>query len=237
MDEPTEDGLDWIDGDMPFSTRFGDHFYAREDGRAETAHVFVGHNRLAERWAVGGDFVIAELGFGTGLNLLETWRQWRIARRAGQRLRFVSFEAYPMAAGDIRRAIGRWPDLAPLCEVLLSHWPPLSDQPHTLALDAWTELTLLTGEAGRTVPAWRDRADAWYLDGFAPARNPEMWSAELMSAVFGRTRPGGTFATYTAAGWVRRNLEGAGFAVEKVPGHGAKRAMLRGYRPRAATTR
>lgn len=220
--------LEWIDGNMPFSPRFGDHFYAREDGRAESAHVFLGHNGLPERWLEGDDFTIGELGFGTGLNLLETWRHWIMARRDGQRLAFVSFEAFPMRADDIRMAISRWPDLLPLCEAFLAQWP---DQPQgvvRLELDAQTTLEVHVGDALGRVTSWEGLANAWYLDGFAPSRNPAMWSAELMAAVAGRTAPGGTFATYTAAGWVRRNLQAAGFAVDKRPGHGRKRENLSG---------
>lgn len=229
--KPERGELRWTDGDMPFSSRFGDHFYAREDGRAETAYVFIGQNRLPERWAEGGDFTIAELGFGTGLNFLETWRQWIAARRSCARLHFVSFEAFPLQTDDMKRAIGRWPDLSPLCERLLCPWPSLSGVPTRWALDDQTDLTVHVGEAAACVAAWGEAADAWYLDGFAPARNPDMWSAELMQSVFDRTAPGGTFATYTAAGWVRRNLQSAGLVVDKRPGFGGKREMLAGYRP------
>ena len=221
----------WTDGDMPFSERFGDHFYAREDGRAETAHVFIGQNRLPERWPRCRGCTIAELGFGTGLNFLETWRHWISARPEGARLDFVSFEAFPMRGAQIARAIGRWPDLEPLCERLVSRWPPLGGAPVRWPMDEQTTLTVHVGDASARVGAWEDAAHAWYLDGFAPARNPDMWSTELMRAVFERTAPGGTFATYTAAGWVRRNLKAAGFVVEKRPGFGTKRDMMAGYRP------
>lgn len=215
---------------MPLSTRFGDHFYAREDGRTETGHVFIDGNGLLSRWAEHDHLTIAELGFGTGLNVLETWRQWRARRRPGARLDFVSFEAFPMQGDSIEKAIGRWPDLAPLCARLLQSWPKRTDDPERWALDDQTGLTLIIGDASNRVPAWPGMADAWYLDGFAPAKNPDMWSAELMQAVYDHTRAGGTFATYTAAGWVRRNLQAAGFEVEKRPGFGGKREMMRGRR-------
>ncbi len=225
------DTIEWIDGDMPFSARFGDHFYAREDGRAETAHVFIGQNALAGRWRAGGAFTVAELGFGTGLNFLETWRQWRLQRRPGARLDFVSFEAFPMRVDEIARAIGRWPDLAPLRETLIGRWSGWDGTTTVWAMDEATTLTMIVGKAADSVVQWQGAADAWFLDGFAPARNPDMWSAELMRSVFERTAPGGTFATYTAAGWVRRNLAAAGFEVEKIAGFGSKRDMVRGRRP------
>ena len=230
-DDLERDELEWMDGDMPFSTRFGDHFYAREDGRAETAHVFIGQNRLVERWGDGADVTIAELGFGTGLNFLETWRQWTRHRLPGARLDFVSFEALPMMADAITTAIGRWPELEPLCARLIDRWPELSPMPASWMLDHQTRLTVVVGDALDGVTRWAGPADAWYLDGFAPAKNPDMWSEPLMQAVFDRTQPGGTFATYTAAGWVRRNLQAAGFDVAKVPGFGGKREMMRGRRP------
>ena len=113
----------------------------------------------------------------------------------------------------------------------MSRWPPLGGAPVRWPMDEQTTLTVHVGDASARVGAWEDAAHAWYLDGFAPARNPDMWSTELMRAVFERTAPGGTFATYTAAGWVRRNLKAAGFVVEKRPGFGTKRDMMAGYRP------
>ena len=160
-DDLERDALEWMDGDMPFSTRFGDHFYAREDGRAETGHVFIGQNRLAERWGDGADMVIAELGFGTGLNFLETWRQWRLHRLPGARLDFVSFEALPMTADEIMTAIGRWPDLAPLCVRLVERWPDLTSTPVTWILDPQTRLTVVAGDALDGVTRWNGLADAY----------------------------------------------------------------------------
>jgi tRNA U34 5-methylaminomethyl-2-thiouridine-forming methyltransferase MnmC len=222
------DRLSWLDGDMPFSQTFGDHFYSRADGRAECRHVFMGGNGLPERWTTGADFTIGELGFGTGLNFLETWRAWRETRPPGGKLHFVSFEAFPMPGEAIARALTAWPALSPLADMLLEHWPSLGTVPAAWRMDEFTTLTVIVGDALSGVTNWPGRADAWYLDGFAPARNPDMWSAELMRAVAEHSEPSGTFATYTAAGWVRRNLQAAGFAVEKAPGHGGKREMMRG---------
>lgn len=230
MAELKRDELSWLEGDMPFSERFGDHFYSRADGRAECHHVFMGGNGLPDRWSDAGNFTIGELGFGTGLNFLETWRTWRERRGPDGVLDFVSFEAYPMEAAAIRRALSRWPELAELAEMLLEKWPTLTEEPERWAMDGQTGLAVVAGEAIDGVRNWNGKADAWYLDGFAPAKNPEMWSAELMHAVAGKTAPGGTFASYTAAGWVRRNLQAAGFAVEKRPGHAGKREMICGVK-------
>lgn len=213
---------------MPFSTLFGDHFYARQDGRAETAYVFIAQNDLPARWADGEDFTIGELGFGTGLNLFETWRQWVVQRKPGQKLSFVSFEAYPMPGDAMRQAISRWPDLVALCEVFVPLWEKARPGINHFQLDDQTSCTVHVGDALDRLNQWEGQADAWYLDGFAPAKNETMWSDVLMQAVADHTAAGGSFATYTAAGWVRRNLQAAGFSVEKIAGHGTKREMIRG---------
>jgi tRNA U34 5-methylaminomethyl-2-thiouridine-forming methyltransferase MnmC len=227
-----EDLLAWHEGDMPYSRRFDDHYYSKSDGRAECRHVFLAGNGLPDRWHETPVFRIGELGFGTGLNVLETWRIWKETRQAGQRLELLSFEAYPLARDVIGRALSRWPELSGETAEFLRKWPEEPEREGTIhiALDPQTDLTVLIGEAPERIGEITDPRDAWFLDGFAPARNPAMWSAELMQAVHDATRPGGTFATYTAAGWVRRNLQAAGFTVEKRPGHGGKREMMCGVR-------
>ncbi|WP_415154835.1 tRNA (5-methylaminomethyl-2-thiouridine)(34)-methyltransferase MnmD [Maritalea sp.] len=219
--------LDWHENDMPFSRAFDDHFYSRADGRLECDHVFLKGNAVQNRWQTGADFAIGELGFGTGLNLLETWRQWIELRQPGQRLMFTSFELYPMDANEISRAIARWPMLHGLCEQLLSLWPQAL-LGNVIALDAQTSFQLLVGDVREQLPRWANRADAWFLDGFAPSKNPQMWEQDLMQVLAGKTRQEGTFATYTVAGWVRRNLAAAGFEVKKCPGHAGKNQMTRG---------
>lgn len=231
MGEEGEDAIVWHEGDMPFSTRFGDHFYSRENGLAETRHVFIAGNRLLERWQEQNHFAIAELGFGTGLNMLTTWQAWKAQRRSGQDLIFTSFEKFPLDSETLARALANWPELADEVAALVAVWPqpkPLEDL--VVDLDDGVRLQLLIGDAAERLNAWDGPADAWYLDGFAPARNPDMWSADLLGAVFEKTKPGGTFATYAAAGFVRRNLQGAGFTVDRLPGHGMKREMLAGTR-------
>ena len=205
--------LEWREG-TPVAVRFDDPYFSIIDGAEETRHVFVQGNDLATRLRAG--FHIAELGFGTGLNALVMAQDWTGAGT----LRFTSFEAYPMGRDDMARALSAFPgiDATPL----LDQWP--GDR---ITLPG-VEIEIVQGDVRQTLPAWNGRADAWFLDGFSPARNPEMWGADLMAEVARHTAPGGTFATYTAAGHVRQALGAAGFAVERVPGFGRKRHMTRG---------
>jgi len=164
------------------------------------------------------------------LNFLETWRQWRQYRSPGQHLYFTSFEAYPLEAEAILRAISAWPDLSELASCLAPRLAELTATPTAWAMDGQTTFTLVRAPAVEGVSAWGNKAHAWYLDGFSPQCNPDMWSAELMAGVYAHTHDAGTFGTYTCAGWVRRNLQSSGFIVEKAPGHGGKRHMLTGVR-------
>ncbi len=217
--EPAEVG--WPDGMTPYSLRFSDSYFDRRDGLQESRHVFLAGNGLPERFRPG--FHIAELGFGAGLNMLAALHSWRRKSVPGT-LRFTSFEAFPLSAADMRRALSRFPELLPLTEEFLTAWQSGGadvELPH-LALE------VIPGDARDTVPRWEGAADAWFLDGFAPARNPEIWEPDLLASVAGHTVPGGSFATYSAAGAVRRALAAAGFAVERRPGFGRKRHMCRG---------
>ncbi|WP_299194096.1 tRNA (5-methylaminomethyl-2-thiouridine)(34)-methyltransferase MnmD [uncultured Litoreibacter sp.] len=210
--------LKWRDGGVPVSTRFDDPYFSIDDGLAETRHVFLAGNDLPARFTDG--FHIAELGFGTGLNLLTAWQAFLDSRTSGK-LHFTSFEAFPMTQADAKTALRAFPTLADLAEPLLEAWSETSFILDTDTLRA----EIVIGDARDTVRAMRHDADAWFLDGFSPAKNPELWGDELMQEVGWKTGPGGSFATYTAAGHVRRALEGAGFTVERVPGFGRKRHM------------
>ena len=215
--------LDWTEAGVPVSRRHGDPFYSRRDGLSESRHVFLAGNGLPGRFRPG--FTIAELGFGTGLNALAAWQAWDDAGMDGA-LDFTSFEAAPMAAPDMRRALATWPqeDIARRADRLLAVWNGRGGAYDLGSL----RLAVIEGDANDTLPDWRGAADAWFLDGFSPARNPDMWSDDLMAAVAAHTRPGGTFATYSAAGHVRRALAAAGFAVERRPGFAGKRHMTCG---------
>ncbi len=222
-----EQGVTWKDGVIPVSVRFDDPYFSLADGLAETRHVFLAGNGLPDRLQDG--FHVAELGFGTGLNLLALLIAWaetgRATGRAGT-LRFTSFEAYPLAATDIARALRHFPQAQAVAGPFLAAW----DMGKRRFALAGIEVEVIVGDARDTLPAWEGRADAWFLDGFSPAKNPELWSPELMAEVGAHTAAGGTFATYTAAGHVRRSLEAAGFAVARVAGHGRKRHMTTGKR-------
>ena len=214
--------LTWRDteaGAVPVSTRFDDPYYSLQGGLAETRHVFLGGNDLPARFA--SDIQIAELGFGTGLNFLTTWAAWEDAG-CPARLRFTSFEAFPMAPDDMAAALAAFPQIGALSDRLLATWSP-GDGPTDLAPGLTLDVVL--GDARRTLPLWSGPADAWYLDGFSPAKNPALWEPALIADVGRKTTPGGTAATYSAAGHVRRSLEDAGFTVARVPGFGRKRHM------------
>ena len=214
-------GLDWRDGIVPVSQRFDDPYFSLADGLAETRHVFLRGNGLPERLRDG--FHVAELGFGTGLNLLALMMAWAATGAPGV-VRFTSFEAYPLEAGDMARALEAFPEARAVADPLLAQWGAGARR---LSLPG-VEAEVIIGDARETLPLWAGRADAWFLDGFSPAKNPELWSDDLMRAVAAHTALGGTFATYTAAGHVRRALAEAGFVVERLPGHGRKRHMTVG---------
>ncbi len=224
-----DSAVDWTGAagqpaDIPVSRCHGDPFYALSDGLAEARHVFLRGNDLPARFAPG--FRIAELGFGTGLNMLAALIAWRAAGLAGP-LHFTSFEVHPLPPGDIARALARFPEAAAVAAPFLDAW---AEGARRFALPG-LEAQVIEGDAQHTLPGWRGRADAWFLDGFAPARNPGLWEPALMAEVARHTAAGGSFATYTAAGHVRRALAAAGFAVTRLPGFGAKRHMTAGRLP------
>jgi tRNA U34 5-methylaminomethyl-2-thiouridine-forming methyltransferase MnmC len=234
MTETAANPLEWREGDMPYSTQFGDHFYCQTDGRLECGHVFLAGNGLPARWPQAGTFRIGELGFGTGLNFCETFRQWLMADTGSAILHFTSFELYPMRREEIDRALSHWSEIDAERQALVSRWPQQPGGIIDLQLAPNVRLTVVCGKAEETVANAVADFDAWFLDGFAPSRNADMWSEGLMRQVFNKTVAGGSFATYAAAGFVRRNLQAAGFAVERRPGFAGKREMLCGLKAPSA---
>ncbi|WP_420405300.1 FAD-dependent 5-carboxymethylaminomethyl-2-thiouridine(34) oxidoreductase MnmC [Nisaea sp.] len=218
--------LIWEEGGVPFSKRFGDVYFSAGDGLAETRHVFLAGNGLPDAWAGRDDFTIGETGFGTGLNFCAVADLWRQTRKPGALLHYLSIEGFPLAAGECLRALDRWPEIGDVARLLAERYPDPVPGLHRIHFEEWgIMLTLAVGEAGALLPQLLARVDAWFLDGFAPSRNPEMWRDEVLSGIGRLTAPGGTLATFTSAGAVRRGLAAAGFEVSKISGYGRKREM------------
>ncbi len=225
MDQTAQ--IDWRDDRIPVSRQFDDPYFSLDNGLAETTYVFVAGNGLPERFGerFGGRFCIAETGFGTGLNFLTTWAAWADAGRPST-VHFTTFEAYPMALPDMRRALAAFPAVAPYAARLLA----ALEAGGPLDFDGIT-LQIVPGDVRDTLPRWDGAADAWYLDGFSPAKNPEMWGADVLTQVARHMVPGGSLATYTAAGHVRRALAAAGLEVARLPGYARKRHMTTARKP------
>ena len=220
--------LDWRTDGTPIARVHDDLYFSADDGLAETRAVFLEGCGLPDAWAGRDRFTIAELGFGTGLNFLAAWQMWVEHRPAlDARLHFVSFEGFPLTAGQASRALAKWPELEPIAGKLISRWP---DRARGVRRMDWPEdgvsLTLHSDDVSAALPDARFMVDAWLLDGFAPARNKDMWASELYPLIAERSAPGARLATFTVAGSVRRGLEAVGFKAEKRPGFGRKRDRL-----------
>lgn len=226
--------IDWQNG-QPFSRRFGDIYFSRDSGLAEKRHVFLQGNHLSGRFAslaTGDAFAIGETGFGTGLSFLCTWQLFDEIASSRASLDFFSVENYPLAERELADALALWPGLRRYADDLIARWPR-----RVPGWNRWSfghgrvRLTLAIGDVAETLSEIHNGIDAWFLDGFSPARNPEMWTQPVFEHIVQASRPGATFATYTCAGRVRHGLEQAGFQVSKWPGFGRKREMLRGSLP------
>jgi tRNA U34 5-methylaminomethyl-2-thiouridine-forming methyltransferase MnmC len=228
--EEIKNEIEWREGDMPYSTQFGDYFYSKTDGRLECNHVFINGNDLQTRFTSEQSFVIAELGFGTGLNFLETARLFHTLSPDGAKLEFHSFELFPMMSNEIDKALAVWPEIEAEKQRLLNIWPSSFEMYQVFQFKPNISLHLHVGDVNEIIHQTDLRADAWYLDGFSPARNHAMWNENLMQAVSDHTNSNGTLASYTAAGWVRRNLQAAGFTIKKCQGYAGKRDMIRGVK-------
>ncbi len=226
--------LEWAASGTPRSRQFDDVYYSRDDGLEESRFVFLAGNRLPERWLNRRQaFVIAETGFGTGLNFLLAWEAWSQLPAGAPPLHFISVEQFPLERADLARALATWPQLAAFADALCTQYPERLPGTHRLVFaDGAVILDLWWAEASEALSDLAARGeplvDAWFLDGFAPARNLAMWSPDLLQLLAPLSREGATFATFTAAGAVRRTLENAGFAVTRAPGFGRKRERLLG---------
>jgi tRNA 5-methylaminomethyl-2-thiouridine biosynthesis bifunctional protein len=217
--------LTWDEAGAPRAARFDDVYFSKDGGLEESRAVFLAGCGLPDAWAGRRAFSVLELGFGTGLNALATWQAWARKRPPGAVLHFVSIEAYLMARADAGRALAAYPELAPYAERLLRVWPARARGQQRLWFDGFA-LTVLCAPADEALAGLRGEFDAIYLDGFSPARNPDLWSFALMAQIARVSAPGARLASYSVAGPVRRALTAAGFACEKRPGFAGKRERL-----------
>ena len=227
--------LIWTEDGSPRSGRFGDVYFSQQDGLAEARSVFLAGCGLPAAWQGRTRFCVAELGFGTGLNIAALLDLWHREGPAGARLSLFSVEGFPLSRAEAARALEAWPELTAASRALLEVWPQATPGFHRLDLpDFNATLDLAIGDVDWALSQWTGRADAWFLDGFAPSTNPDMWSDAVLDGIVARSAPGARAATFTVAGAVRRGLAERGFAVEKRPGHGRKRERLEARLPETA---
>ncbi|NAT26120.1 bifunctional tRNA (5-methylaminomethyl-2-thiouridine)(34)-methyltransferase MnmD/FAD-dependent 5-carboxymethylaminomethyl-2-thiouridine(34) oxidoreductase MnmC [Pseudomonas syringae] len=224
--------IDWDEHGNPRSRDFSDVYFSTESGLDETRHVFLVQNYLRRRFTelpTGERLIIGETGFGTGLNFLCAWQLFDECAPVDARLHFVSVEKYPLSQSDLQRALVLWPELSRFADPLLEQYVAIHEGFQRLVFDnGRVTLTLLIGDALQMLPQLDGQIDAWFLDGFAPAKNPEMWTPELFAELARLSTPGTTIGTFTSTGWVRRSLNAAGFKMKRVPGIGHKWEVLRG---------
>jgi tRNA 5-methylaminomethyl-2-thiouridine biosynthesis bifunctional protein len=230
MMQTTPAVLEWRDG-LPYSTAFDDVYFSSDDGLLETEYVFIQGNALISRWQslAKNSFTILETGFGTGLNFLCACKYWLEHTPANAVLHFTSVEKYPLSRVDMHKAQQHWPTLKPIADELLTQYEALLNTGTAMLFNDRIRLQVLLGDATECLSKLDTKADAWFLDGFAPSKNPEMWQQALFEQMARLSHSKTTFATFTSAGIVRRGLEAAGFKVNKQPGFGKKREMISGY--------
>lgn len=224
---------------QPYSLEFDDVYYSSDDGLAETEYVFIQHNQLTERFSTlqETEFTIIETGFGTGLNFFSAVQHWLNNAPIDATLKFVSIERHPLSPADFMRASQLWPAFSEYAHQLQSAYSQLKAGPNQLTCgNNRVELTLWIGDINAVLPQIETTADAFFLDGFAPSKNETMWSSKLFDEIARLSKENTTFSTFTSAGQVRRNLQGAGFNVQKTSGFGRKREMLHGRYADSPTT-
>ncbi len=234
--------IEWEAAGVLRSRRFQDVYFSREDGLAEARAVFLAGCGLPDAWRGRDRFVVGELGFGTGLNILALLQLWSRQRPPGARLRVFSIEAFPLNVEDAARALQAWPELQDLAAPLLNRWPNRPGFHRIEFPGLGAVLDIAIAEAAVALDAWDGRADAWFLDGFSPSKNPGMWRDEVLALVARRSAPGACAATFSVAGAVRRGLQTEGFTVARRPGFGSKGERLeawleRPHIPRPGRTR
>ncbi|MFA4950590.1 FAD-dependent 5-carboxymethylaminomethyl-2-thiouridine(34) oxidoreductase MnmC [Brevundimonas sp.] len=232
MSDDRSPRLLWADDGAPRSGRFDDVYFSKEDGLAESRAVFLTGCDLPNAWAGRRHFTVAELGFGTGLNIVALLDLWRQERPADGHLHVFSMEGFPLGRDEAARALSAWPEMEAVAQALLDRWPAGTPGFHRVSLPKFgATLNLAVGDVQWALTEWSGQADAWFLDGFAPSTNPGMWSDAVMDAIAARSARGARVATFTVAGAVRRGLSERGFQVDKRPGHGRKRERLEARLP------
>jgi len=232
--------IKWDSQGTPYSVIFDDMYFCAVNGYEDAMHIFCEGNRLEGRFkkldpAVNGIFTVVETGFGTGLIFCVTWKLWNEHAPSSWILNFLSIEKYPLPASELERALSVWPILKPQADELIVNYRVPSDKISVLSL--CQRRVLLTIVFDDIIPGLATiaqeclaglRADALFLDGFSPAKNPEMWTENVFAGLARLSGQGTTLATFTVAGWVRRGLESQGFKIQKVRGYGCKNQMLEG---------
>ena len=242
---PNTPDIKWLASGEPYSEQFQDYYFSTDGGLAETEYVFLKQNGFPQRFIQSDDhqetaaIKIGETGFGTGLNFLVTLYHWLQTSEPKKTVHYIAVEKYPFSKVQLSRIYTlfseQWPQLNKPCRVLLNVWPDslrLQSVFEYSFFEQHFKLTLLSGDAqqelSNLLPEHKQSFDAWYLDGFAPARNPDMWQLSLFNSLYQLSKPGTTLSTFTAAGFVRRGLINAGFTINKVPGLGKKREIISG---------
>ena len=214
---------------VPKSKQFDDVYFSADNGLAESEYVFLDGNHLPCGWQAQERFTICETGFGTGLNFLTAWKCFEETTGAHQKLDFISFEKYPVESEEIELFLHRWVEFFDgRLHRLAQRYPPALPGFHRVVLNDRVTLTLIFDDVNEAIPRVDASVDAWFLDGFKPSTNPDMWSETVFEHMARLSYEGTRFATFTAAGAVRRGLQNAGFLVEKIKGYGRKRDMTIG---------
>jgi tRNA 5-methylaminomethyl-2-thiouridine biosynthesis bifunctional protein len=222
--------IEWRNN-QPYATSFQDVYFSSDDGLAETNYVFLQGNQLLQRWQSlqSETFTIIETGFGTGLNFLCAVQLWLTYAPNYAVLQFYSVEKYPLDLHNMQLALQYWPTLNAISQPFLAQYAQFFNGVQTISLfNNRVKLSLLIGDATEQIATLKHSADVWFLDGFAPSKNPEMWQTALYTQMARLSNQNTTFATFTSAGNVRRGLLAAGFAANKRTGFGKKREMLHG---------
>ncbi len=229
--------IEWDDNGAPRSTQFDDPYFCAENGMLESQYVFCGGNELKRRWqglseSQAGTFTIGETGFGSGLNFLCTWLLWQEWAPKSWTLQYVSIDQFPLNKEDLDKILRLWPELNKYADLLVGQYSKLINQNEHISFDQGKiKLSLITKHVVLALDDMRKEnygVDAWYLDGFAPAKNPEMWSDDVFAKMAPLSKAGTTVSTYTSTGFVRRGLIKNRFETVRAPGFGRKRHMLKG---------